>query len=965
MSSLSLTTISFAILLITLALSAYILWGRLQSRRRLVQRVAELEALSDAGRAIAAAQLDVRALCRLIAEEAGKVIDNRTFQIGLFEGNFYQIQFWTINDEAQTTPRTFNLEDNSGVVGWVRSSKQPLLVHDFQKELNTLPAKPRYISDHPPRSAIFIPLISGDKVIGIVAAQSTDPNRFSAQDMGRLMILANQASAAIDNAFLFDRERKRAAQMELVGQVARQVIAINDLEELFMEIVDLARETFGFHSVNIFVIDEESGEAVVEASSLPELEPGAIRMAPDYGLIGTAVSSRTSIISNDTLADERFVAGAVSAETRSEVAVPLIVDDTLLGVLDVQSFEIGTFAPQEQMVIEALAAQVAIAIHKARQFAAQREQAWATTAQLQVAEAIGQNADLDSLSTAITRLTPMLVGVDQCALLVWDRDLDEYQPLATFGASDEIERSFKKVRLSIGDWNALDAAHVGQTLLKTAQQPPWLLSANGNRPGKTAAQSVLLPLIAKGRILGMMVVTNEEEPSNGKTTTSSMGNGREELLRNIANQTAQGIESILLHDAQQEEAWVNTALLQVAEAVNKLTDLNEILDTIVRMVPMLVGVEACLVLIWDEENEVYRAGPSFGLTEMEHGLLESFDIDPAEFPLLNSRDVERAGPDVTYHTIKLPPWLHDIFSTETVTAFPLFARARLVGILVVGPPSNGQNLTGRRLNILTGIAQQAAIAVVNDQLYKESAERSRIEQELDVARTIQASLMPEGTPTIPNCNVASYWEAARQVSGDFYDFLELSNGNWGIAIADVADKGVPAALFMALSRTILRTVAFNRARPGEVLERSNTLIYGDTSSDLFVTVFYAIWDPESRILEYANGGHNPPLLIRANGKSRQLTTQGIALGVLEQVEISQREVKLHPGDTVIFYTDGVTEAMNEDLDEFGMDRLNMVGKNARKRLPAEIVNAITQAVDEHAGDTSQFDDVTLVVMKAA
>lgn len=945
-------------------MSGYVLWGRYQSRRRLVNRVAELEALSDAGRAIAAAELDVRALCQLIARESGKVIDNRTFQIGLFDGNYYQIQFWTINGEAQSTPRTFNLENDSGVVGWVQKSKQPLLVHDFVRELNTLPAKPRYISDNPPRSAVFIPLISGDRVIGIVAAQSSEPNRFSAQDMGRLMILANQASAAIDNAFLFDRERKRAAQMELVGQVARQVIAINDLEDLFNQVVSLTRETFGFHSVNIFVIDEESGEAVVEASSLPALQPGGLRMAPDYGLIGTAISSRTAIVSNDTQADNRFVAGDVSAETRSEVAVPLIVDDTLLGVLDVQSYEIGTFAPQEQMVIEALAAQVAIAIHKARQFAAQREQAWVTTAQLQVAETLNQNADLNSLGTSITRLTPMLVGVDQCALLVWDKDLDVYQTMSIFGVSDECDKLFKKLQFGIGDWNALDAAHVGRAQLNTAQLPPWLLSANGRDPGKPAiVQSILLPLLAKGQILGMMVVSSQEDTQGSKKKTT-IGNGREELLRNIANQTAQGIESILLHDAQQEEAWVNTALLQVAEAVNKLTDLNEILYTIVRMVPMLVGVRACLVLIWDEEQQMYRAGPSYGLNEMAYGLLESFDIDPSEFPSIKSQDMERVGPDATYHTLKLPPWMHTVIGAKTATAFPLFARARLVGVLVVGPSQNGRNLTGRRLNILTGIAQQAAIAVVNDQLYAESAERSRIEQELDVARTIQTSLMPNGTPTIPGCTVASYWEAARQVSGDFYDFLSLPTGSWGIAIADVADKGVPAALFMALSRTILRTVAFNRFRPGDVLERSNNLIYGDTSSDLFVTVFYAIWNPESQLLEYANGGHNPPLLIRADGKARELTTKGIALGVLEDVNIHEKDVKLHSGDIIIFYTDGVSEAMNEDYDEFGVDRLLMVAKKMRKQSPAEIVAAITRSVDEHAGDTPQSDDVTLVVMKA-
>ncbi len=964
MTSLSISSISFAILLIALAMSGYVLWGRYQSRRRLVRRVAELEALSEAGRAIAVAELDVRALCQLIAEESGKVIDNRTFQIGLFDGAFYQIQFWTINGVTQTTPRTFNLENNSGVVGWVRKSKQPLLVHDFLRELNTLPAKPRYISDHPPRSAIFIPLISGEKVIGIVAAQSSEPNRFTTQDMNRLMILANQASAAIASAFLFERERKRAAQMELVGQVARQVIAINDLEDLFYQVVSVTRETFGFHSVNIFVIDEESGEAVVEASSLPDLRPGAWRMAPDIGLIGAAISSRTSIISNDTLADERFIAGDVSTETRSEVAVPLIVDDTLLGVLDVQSYEPGTFAPQEQMVIEALAAQVAIAIHKARQFAAQREQAWVTTAQLQVAETLNENGDLDSLGTAVTRLTPLLVGVEQCAILIWEKGSESYQALAMFGVSDEFDDQFKSVRLDIGDWTALDAAHVGKILLKTGQTPPWLLSANGRGPGQTAVQSALLPLLAKGQILGMMVVTSREETPSSRKKKASIGNGREELLRNIANQTAQAIESILLHEAQQEEAWVNTALLQVAEAVNQLTDLNEILYTIVRMVPMLVGVDACLVLIWDEDQQVYRAGPSFGLNEMAYGLLESFDIDPTEFPSIMSQDIERAGPDATYHTVTLPLWMNTVIGAATATAFPLFARARLVGVLVVGPPSNSQNLSGRRLNILNGIAQQAAIAVVNDQLYAESAERSRIEQELDVARTIQTSLMPNGTPIIPGCTVASYWEAARQVSGDFYDFLLLPNDSWGIAIADVADKGVPAALFMAMSRTILRTVAFNRIRPSDVLERSNNLIYGDTSSDLFVTIFYAIWNPDSRILEYANGGHNPPLLIQASGEIRELTSKGIALGVIEEVTIDENEVKLHSGDIVIFYTDGVTEATNEDFDEFGVDRLSMVGKNMRNRSAAEIVGAITEAVTEHAGDTPQSDDVTLVVMKA-
>jgi sigma-B regulation protein RsbU (phosphoserine phosphatase) len=381
------------------------------------------------------------------------------------------------------------------------------------------------------------------------------------------------------------------------------------------------------------------------------------------------------------------------------------------------------------------------------------------------------------------------------------------------------------------------------------------------------------------------------------------------------------------------------------------------------MVPLLVGVRSAVILIRDEQSQTYLAGPSHGLSEMGQGLLGSFEVDLSEFPLLGTQDVERIGPDAEYYTFKLPQWMDVVMGSETADIFPLRARGKLVGVLVVGPTTSGQPLSGRRLNIVTGIAQQAAIAVVNDQLYKESAERSRMEQELEVARSIQASLIPHGAPEIPGCSVASYWRAARQVSGDFYDFMQLADGRWAIAIADVADKGVPAALFMALCRTILRTVAFNRRDPAEVLQRTNQIIYGDTSSDLFVTVFYAVWDHGSNTLTYSCGGHNPPILVRGNGHLSSLSSDGIALGVLDDVKIEQNEIKLRGGDVVVFYTDGVTEAMNEDYDEFGLERLCMLAENSRQGSASDIVEAITQAVDDHAGGTPQFDDITLVVFK--
>jgi serine phosphatase RsbU (regulator of sigma subunit) len=451
------------------------------------------------------------------------------------------------------------------------------------------------------------------------------------------------------------------------------------------------------------------------------------------------------------------------------------------------------------------------------------------------------------------------------------------------------------------------------------------------------------------------------------------------LLRNVARQMGQAIESVWLRTAQQEEAWVNTALLKVAEAVNRLVDLNEILDTIVRLVPLLVGVDVVLILVWDEVRRLFYPGPSYGISPMGRGLIDTLYIDGEEFMRMTPelRDMEMAAdhaPALSYYPIRMSGWLRTVLSDASAAHnFPLMARGRLVGAMIVGRTETGRTEIGqahfslRRLNILNGIAQQAATAVVNNQLYRESAERLRLQLELDVAHKIQASFLPDKEPDIPGCSVASFWQAARQVSGDFYDFLPLSEGRWGVVIADVADKGVPAALFMALSRTILRTVAFTRRDPAQVLVRTNEIIGKEARSDLFVTVFYGIWDETSERFIYANAGHNPPLLMRQNGSFSELPGHGIALGVLPEIEMNSFGIHLRPGETIIFYTDGVTEALNEDYDEFGMERLRVAaGGAARSNANApEIAGRITDGIRDHAGDTPQFDDITLIVIKRA
>ena len=932
---------------------------RYRSRRRLVKRVAELEALSIAGRAILEAEMDMDALCAYIAEQAGQVIDNSTFQIGLFVREFYRIHYWTINGQLQETPCMFDIESHQGIVNWVRSSKEALLVHDFEREMNQLPAKPRYVSESPPRSAIFIPLIQGEECIGVIAAQSDTPSRFDEDDMRRLTILSNQSAAAIAHARLYQKERSRAAHLELVGQIGREIGHTQNKSELFDLVVRLTQETFGFHLVSIYEIDEDNGSIEIQASSSQDALHKNIVLEAGHGLIGTAVSSGQTVISNDTDQDVRYIRHPHERKTNAEMAIPLIIDEETLGVLDVQSTVTGFFTEAEKLSLEAIASETAIAINKIQQIARQREQAWLSTAQLQVAEAIGQSANMEEMITAVTRLTPMLLGNQLCALLTWNEEWERYRLASIFGPHFDSDLVDNELELFIGDWSSLDAVHVGQEIFSTERFPNWLKSTIAEIE-PPCHKITLLPLNTANQILGVIIVNDPKRLNDNFRTRRS----RDELLNNIVRQTANALETIHLRNAQQEEAWVNTALFQVAAAVNSLTQLDEILDTITRMVPLLVGVESCIVLIWDDERKLFQAGPSYGIGELERGLLETLEINDDEFQSLTTKHIDNKVTTGDYYPVNLPDWLGKVLRTQKAFIFPLNARGDLVGSLLVGPSDeNGRKLSPRRLNILTGVAHQAATAVVNHQLYKEAAERNQLEKELDVAREIQVSLIPPGNPDIPGCNVASYWQAARQVGGDFYDFLPLGNGRWGIVIADVSDKGVPAAIFMALSRTVLRTIAYNREDPADALIRANQIIDKDTQTDLFVTVFYAIIDTSAKTICYANGGHNPPVMLHPDGKISLLKTDGIALGILPDVSIESRTEPFNPGDTLILYTDGITEAINEDYDEFGLKRLNLVVRDHAHDNADQIVQKITQAIDQHVGETAQFDDMTMVVIK--
>ena len=247
--------------------------------------------------------------------------------------------------------------------------------------------------------------------------------------------------------------------------------------------------------------------------------------------------------------------------------------------------------------------------------------------------------------------------------------------------------------------------------------------------------------------------------------------------------------------------------------------------------------------------------------------------------------------------------------------------------------------------------------------YRRELERKTFE--LETARSMQQTFLPEFTPRLEGFDMAAFSLPALEVGGDFYDFISIAPGKWGIVIADVSGKGFPAALFMALSRTYVRASAMGKATASDAICMANNLIAQDDRSGMFVTLFYAVLDLQKKELHYVNAGHNPPLLYKGcGGDTVSLGAQGIALGVMDEIRLQEVELSLEDNDVVVFYTDGITEAMNGKEEQFGQERLiELITQNSNLSAQ-ELTDKIKDSVIDFTRGQAQFDDLTLIVLKS-
>jgi serine phosphatase RsbU (regulator of sigma subunit) len=400
----------------------------------------------------------------------------------------------------------------------------------------------------------------------------------------------------------------------------------------------------------------------------------------------------------------------------------------------------------------------------------------------------------------------------------------------------------------------------------------------------------------------------------------------------------------------------------IAAAISSTVDLdtllNEILDHLFRVFPY--ADRGAIMLLDAESGQVVprvvrsrRGGPESGQFLISRTIVN--EVLTHRRSVL-SGDVARDG--------RLNPLVTNI-SSHSMIAAPLLYREQLLGILHVTSADMWHPFGRGDLDMLTGIASQCGIAIGNANMHQELLKQQRLAQDLRFAEQVQRSFLPQRLPNVPGFAFASHYDPAFEVGGDFYDLIDLGDGCTGLLIGDVSGKGVGAALRMARMSSELRFCAMAEAQPAAVMARANRTLLETSQDEIFVTALYARLDPRTRMLTLSNAGHLPPMIRHTieGDVTRVEGATGLALGVLAEAVFEQEEVQLMPGDTVLLYTDGLTEAENLTQEQYGFDRLERSLAPGPSDADAILRRVLTD-VRTHVGDAPQYDDLTVVAVGA-
>jgi sigma-B regulation protein RsbU (phosphoserine phosphatase) len=560
---------------------------------------------------------------------------------------------------------------------------------------------------------------------------------------------------------------------------------------------------------------------------------------------------------------------------------------------------------------------------------------------VQLADALNTTLDLQTLLNRTSELVRAIINYRIFAIFLLNDRTHELRMRFQIGHTKEAER----MRFPLGKGLVGQVALTRQAILvNDVSTSPIYIAANPDVRSELA-----VPLIAKNRLIGVIDLESEQ-PDYFRPEHLH-------LLTLTASRIAQAIENARLYARVSRQAQTLTVLNEIAMELTSILDLDPLLERVGQLLRRLIDYQMFTIMLLDEKGEtlITRYAWRFGYS---HAPLRRIPITTGlvgasvrEWRVINAPDVR-----------KDPRYLAMNPETRSEMIVPLFYKGRIIGVLDLEHTRTGF-FNEEHERMLTTLAAQIAIAIENARLYQAVMRQERqLERDIAMAREVQLRLLPATAPEHPHADMAVHFLPARTIGGDLYDFLEYGPNETAIVLGDVSGKAAPAALFAALVSGIMRSAAYQQLEPAAMLSTLNDALQERRLDSQYVVMLYALWNDENQTLQVANSGATQPIFCR-NGESSLVRAEGFPLGMFPDVTYDEFSIATEPGDVIVFVSDGILDAENEEGEMYGDRRLASTICGERTRTARQIADAVLADVTRFQGAHDRFDDETIIVLK--
>jgi sigma-B regulation protein RsbU (phosphoserine phosphatase) len=560
---------------------------------------------------------------------------------------------------------------------------------------------------------------------------------------------------------------------------------------------------------------------------------------------------------------------------------------------------------------------------------------------MRLTDAINTTLDLQTLLSRTSELVRAVLPYRIFAIFLLNDRTNELRMRFQIGHTPQVERTRVPVGKGVVGQVALTRQPI---LLNDVSKADYYIAAN---PEVRSELSV--PLITKNRLIGVMDLESEQ-PDFFRPEHLH-------VLAMTASRIAGAIENARLYSRVSRQAQTLEVLNEIAVELASILDLNPLLERIGQLLRRLIDYQMFTIMLLDEKGEtlITRYAWRFGYTHAPMRRIPSstglVGAAVREWRTINVPDVNK---DQRY--LPMNP------ETRSELIVPLFYKARIIGVLDL-EHTRPAFFNEEHERMLTTLASQIAIAIENARLYQAVRRQERqLERDITMAREVQLRLLPPEAPSHPHAEMAVRFLPARTIGGDLYDFLEYGSNRTAIVLGDVSGKAAPAALFAALVSGIMRAAAAQEPGPAAMLTLLNDALQERKLESQYVTMLFTLWNDENQTLQVANSGAVQPVFCRA-GQSVTVKTEGFPLGMFPDVKYEELSVATQPGDVLVFVSDGIGDAENDQEEMYGSDRLAELLCASRDLPAAEIAEAILADVSRFQGTHDRFDDETIIVLR--